>query len=358
MTTFLTSEKTEDYIGRFWALIPGLVGQEIESVQPLEGGRNSRVYVARCTNGERFAVKWFSRRSSGGRDPMAAEFASLSFLWSQGMRYIPRPVAMDDESDCSVYAFIDGEPAASTKIVAEDIDQTTDFLGALYTLTAALGSGGIARASEACFSVQDALDSIQVRLTRLQGVAADSEQTEALHRFLHGQFIPILESVTVWADAQCLQFGTTLETVLPVRKRTLSPSDFGFHNAIRTDAGLLFLDFEHFGWDDPAKTISDFVLHPAMDLSKDLKQRFVSKAISAMGGSETLAQRLQVVYPLFGLKWCMIFLNEFLKEGLERRQFAANHSLEAENLRAGQLDKAKRMLQQIAGEYEHFPYIV
>ena len=52
------------------------------------------------------------------------------------------------------------------------------------------------------------------------------------------------------------------------------------------------------------------------------------------------------------------FLNEFLKEGLERRQFAAGTSLEADALQAGQLVKSKYMLQQMAGEYEHFPYNV
>ena len=177
-----------------------------------------------------------------------------------------------------------------------------------------------------------------------------------LPRFLAEDFVPTLETISAWADAECRRTGSTLNTSLSMEEQTLSPSDFGFHNAIRTDTGLVFLDFEHFGWDDPAKTISDFVLHPAMDLSKDLKQRFISRSISAMVESGALAQRLPVVYPLFGLKWCMIFLNEFLKEGLERRQFATGTMLAVDTLQAGQLVKTKNMLQQIAGEYEHFPY--
>ena len=38
----------------------------------------------------------------------------------------------------------------------------------------------------------------------------------------------------------------------------ISPSDFGFHNALRTNTGPVFFDFEFSGWDDPAKTIIDF----------------------------------------------------------------------------------------------------
>ena len=354
---FLTKDTAEN-AARIQGLLADLVGQKIESVQPLAGGRNSRAYVARCANGEQLAVKQYDRRGAGGRDPMAAEFAALQFLWDQGVRTIPRPVATDDESNCSVYAFIDGRSAAAAKITAADIDQATDFLGALRKLTVSPDSGEIAQASEACFSIQDALDNIKLRLTRLRGVAAESAQSEALHRFLDDRFVPFLDTVTGWAEAQAKRTGNTLKTELPVAERTLSPSDFGFHNAIRTEGGLVFLDFEHFGWDDPAKTISDFVLHPAMDLSQELKQRFVGGAIKAMGESGALAQRLSVVYQLFGLKWCMIFLNEFLKEGLERRQFAAGHILEADSIQAEQLAKAKQMLEQIAGEYEHFPYNV
>ena len=49
--------------------------------------------------------------------------------------------------------------------------------------------------------------------------------------------------------------GVSWEQELLEQYRTLSPSDFGFHNALRTPAGtMVFLDFEYFGWDDPAKT--------------------------------------------------------------------------------------------------------
>ena len=37
-------------------------------------------------------------------------------------------------------------------------------------------------------------------------------------------------------------------------QRTLSPSDFGFHNALlRGGREWVFLDFEYFGWDDPGQ---------------------------------------------------------------------------------------------------------
>ena len=42
----------------------------------------------------------------------------------------------------------------------------------------------------------------------------------------------------------------------------ISASDFGLHNAIMTERGIVFFDFEFAGWDDPAKAIVDFLLQP------------------------------------------------------------------------------------------------
>src|SRR5205814_4733466 len=89
--------------------------------------------------------------------------------------------------------------------------------------------------------------------------------------------------------------------------RTLSPSDFGFHNMLRRPNGeLAFLDFEYFGWDDPAKTVSDFILHPGMELPHSLKQQFFAGALAVFSGSPKIEARVRAVYPLFALKWATI----------------------------------------------------
>ena len=49
--------------------------------------------------------------------------------------------------------------------------------------------------------------------------------------------------------------GLSMSAALPKETRCLSPSDFGFHNALLEATGKLrFVDFEYAGWDDPAKT--------------------------------------------------------------------------------------------------------
>ena len=102
--------------------------------------------------------------------------------------------------------------------------------------------------------------------------------------------------------------------------------------------------------------ISDFLLHPAMNLSAALKRVFAAEIIGRFADWPGLGARVESVYPLFGLKWCMILLNEFLPEALQRRQFAGVAPAEHAALQIAQLAKARQMLGRIREEYQAFPY--
>ena len=108
--------------------------------------------------------------------------------------------------------------------------------------------------------------------------------------------------------------------------------------------------------DDPAKMIVDVLLHPGMNLTDDHKRRFFNGILQCFSDYPRLVKRVKVVYPLFGLKWCLILLNEFLPEELIRRQFAGMKDQDLLMLQVEQLSKAKHMLQNIGRNYEHFPY--
>ena len=93
-----------------------------------------------------------------------------------------------------------------------------------------------------------------------------------------------------------------------------------------------------------------------MELRHNLKQRFTDKTLEVFRDQPQLNKRVEALYPLFGLKWCLILLNEFVPEDLRRRRFASQNAFDEDNLRAEQLDKARRMFHRIKAEYEGFPY--
>jgi hypothetical protein len=320
--------------------------------QRLQGGRNSRVYRVVCEDGAAVAVKAYFKSTEDPRDRMGCELRALRLLRSEGLRQIPAPLTDDREQGIAVYEFVAGQPLRAADIGGGEIDQAVELVRALKTIA----DSGMARefpaASEACFSIAGILQNLDGRLRRL-GEASAGEA--ALADFLRNEIIPFRELAGSRCRELCRIHGIDTEAEIPWSERTLSPSDFGFHNALRCAGGrLVFVDFEYFGWDDPAKMAADFLLHPGMQLPASLKQRFFSGMMAAMGGVPKLPHRVRAVYPLFGLKWCAILLNEFLLDPLARRCFA-DGGAEKPRRKTAQLEKARRMLAQVINDDDDFP---
>ena len=227
-------------------------------------GRNNRVYLATCDTTRRFAVKTYFDADSDRADRLEAEYASLVFMRKHGVECIPCPIAVNRELRFAIYEFVDGEPIRSAEVGESDVEQLAHFLLALKDLGNLREALFLGNASEACFTVQAILDNLDLRLGRLKTLPDDQPEYRLLHRFLNDEFTSSLEQISTWCGRRLVAAGIGLDSVLPPKERTLSPSDFGFHNAVRCRNGeIVFLDFEHFGWDDPAKMVSDFLLHPA-----------------------------------------------------------------------------------------------
>ena len=131
--------------------------------------------------------------------------------------------------------------------------------------------------------------------------------------FLDATFEPLLQQVASTAEARMAAAGLDFQAMLPQEKRSLVPSDFGFHNSLRrADGTLVFVDFEYFGWDDPVKLTADILHHPGTPMAAAQCERFRNAALGIYGEDASFAARLDALYPLFGLRWALIVLNEFL----------------------------------------------
>jgi len=323
----------------------------------LTGGRNSRVYHLISPDGRVLAGKVYFGPRADGFDRLAVEYQALVFLKDNGVEAVPRPVALDAKAGLAVYEFCEGRRIAPAEIGPADLDQATAFLMGLKSLGRRPEADRLPPASEACFSGADIQANLTARLKRLRAVDGRVAAGELLFDFLDRDLAPAMDLLLGWASARFYRQGLDWTARLDLAHQTLSPSDFGFHNALRREDGsITWLDFEYFGWDDPAKMTADFLLHPAMNLDREAGRRFTSAILDGFSEAEDLAFRLETVYPLFGLKWCLILLNEFVPADLERRDFAAGGVLDADETRRRQLDRAASLLKRILSEYASFPY--
>jgi hypothetical protein len=265
------------------------------------------------------------------------------------------PIACDQKRKIAVYSWVEGVRFSDKIIEEADVDSAVGLLDELDRLRDVPAAAQLPLASEACFSLEQLVNNVRRRVAVLLGTDGGTPEFEQMRAFVGRE---LDEACGRFADRARRGYGGmghSAQDELPSSERVLSPSDFGFHNAINTGAGTIWLDFEYFGWDDPAKTMADFVLHPAMHLDIAVRRYFWQKMVKRFG-ADGLAERAYLLYPLYGLLWCLIILNEFLNNGIERRRKAQNESISPDDLRRRQLAKARSLLSTLTEHYESFPY--
>jgi hypothetical protein len=307
-----------------------LAGRPVDRLIPCRNGRNSRVYKAVCGN-DSFALKSYPPKASDPRDRFGTEIKALKFYQANRNPHTSRLLAVDMPRGIALLEWIDGclidTPAAS------DIALAVDFIARTH---AAETNGGeaFALASEPCLCGADLDRHLALRLAKLSAVKQEPE----LNYFLTHELSQAL------ASARSHAAGATFATQLPRRQQSLIPADFGFHNALKTvNGGVYFIDFEYFGWDDPVRLTADFLLHPGMALDPANRERFRRGMIDTFKSDEAFEQRLLQLLPLYGIRWALILLNEFLPERWQARVFAGE-TASWQDIKLKQLEKARTAL--------------
>jgi hypothetical protein len=318
-----------------------LAGAPVEALTRVGGGRNSRVFRADTARGT-FALKQYPSRQDDPRDRQGVEAAALSWMGAHGLDMVPALVATDRDHNYSLLSWAEGDLVRTVR--PGDIDQAADFLGRLHALRRTATFPTTHLATEACLSGTEIERQLRQRASHLCALAGE----DTLHAFMRDEFGPLLEDRVAFARGEIAAAGLAFDAELPQQGRSLAPSDFGFHNALRAaDGQLTFIDFEYFGWDDPVKLTADILLHPGTPVEPALRERFRGHAVALYGEDPHFGARLRAYYPLFGLRWALILLNEFHPERWRRRILAGAKESWAE-AKERQLGVAREMLLNVA----------
>ena len=288
------------------------LGAKEESLIQLKGGINNRVY--RCGEGNaRWVIKGYLAIEAGERDRMQAEVEFLTYAAKVASQYVPQLIHVDSEYRCVVLEHIEGKTFLEGEVPSpDDIEAAVDFFRLLNAASNAARQHIQLDAAEGFLRLTDHIENVRERLSRMDTDHLPQEaknQAVELVRWLQDTYDRasnlILESISN---------GTVANSINP-EQRCISPSDFGFHNAIRTKSGVKFFDFEFAGLDDPAKAASDFMLQPKVPVRLHTPP-LLTVLNDDIGGE--LLLRCAVLGPMLRLKWACIMLSVLRVERLDR----------------------------------------
>ncbi|HTI51977.1 MAG TPA: aminoglycoside phosphotransferase family protein [Planctomycetaceae bacterium] len=321
------------------------------SLVPLAGGKNNQVFRVDLAD-QSLVLKAYYQHPGDLRDRLGAEYAFSTFAWSHGIRSLPQPLACDAEHRMALYEFIPGRKLTPAEVTPQRVAEAAAFYTQLNSLVRKPEAARLPAGSEACFRLGDHLDCLAKRSERLRQIEPASPVDHDAAAFVAHDLAPLCAAVLEATREKARAIGVSVEGELAAGERCLSPSDFGFHNALRVDqGGLKFLDFEYAGWDDPAKTVCDFFCQPELPAPLSCFDEFAAAVTAGLAHPERHRQRIDLLLPVYRLKWCCIMLNDFLPAGNQRRQFARAEEEETER-KARQLAKARQAAALVAESLE------
>lgn len=312
------------------------------AVQPLTGGKNNKVFSVELSNGAVRVLKSYFVDERDQRDRRASEWNFLTHAWKAGVRNVPQPLATDATHHSSWMTHLTGRKFKANEVMAHHVACAAQFVAEINAPGAV--AGVLASGSEACFSIAQHIETIERRVARLSTLAPDAPHVERAAQFVDDVLGP------AWTDVrdriQTTYAGEDFAASLTPDRQCISPSDFGFHNAlVDADDQLSFLDFEYAGVDDPAKLYCDFFCQPEIPAPLSARDVFLDALRQLPAFEPADAARCRNLLDAYRVKWVCIILNDFLPVGAARRQFA---NLDEWGMRClMQLDRAKNKIAQI-----------
>ncbi len=247
-----------------WAKELGFGENEITK---LSGGINNHVFSCGYPH-KSYTIKAYPERSYDYQDRMGAEVSFLQYEKVVVPGKVPELIAVDIERRCIIMEYIYGRIYSElSSPCKEEISEALSFIRHLNTETNLAKEMVSNRAADGFHSLTEHMLSVRNRIEMFG--------TEHLPSRCKQEAQSQIEKLEAECDATLLIIEKAItrgivKDRINEKDQIVSPSDFGFHNAIKTKSGIKFIDFEFSGWDDPAKTAVDFALQPRIAVNQPI----------------------------------------------------------------------------------------
>lgn len=280
----------------------------------LTAGRNNQVYRITDLRNRSVVLKRYFHHEGDRRNRLEHEWKFLVYGAERAAGFIPKPIGRSLESRVALLEYIPGEIYDQEPTHAE-VRKAIRFIECLNENLDSVDRDRLPVAADACFEMTDHIRLLEHRLKRLER-ATDPRVIS----FIREDLSPRARTVIEWVER--------LEPRIRKSPAMVSPSDFGFHNAVRRsdNSRPCFLDFEYAGWDSAEKLIADFFSQPDIPIAERFLPEVLDRLQPIVGADShrQLVEFTPSLLALHALKWCCILLNDFLAVDSARRSFSGN----------------------------------
>jgi len=297
------------------SIISEIVGQDIDTFQLMDGGRNN--HVARFeSDGKIMVCKVFNKRDASERYQREVSF--LRYCHQTKVLYTPKLLYELPSKFLFVSEYIEG--SKPQHVNDEILESICSFIGNLNTPLALKHQHDLHIATDALSDHHSVIVDIERRLGDLWN--SESEVVRDVVRSIKEYALfssPVRE--------QSFELMHRLISSRKVASPFVSPSDIGLHNMITNPTGTYFIDFEYAGLDSPMKLFMDISCHPDLALNDEQILKVYAGIKQFLGEDlQTIEEAFKVS---FVIKWCLIMLKTNTSpESIERvLKYARNHGL-------------------------------
>ena len=304
--------------------------KKIFKIKKIKGQKNSQVFKIFFRNRKNGLLKQYPNESLDNRKRLIRDFLATKLLKKNNINCVPKPLCSNELFNISIFEWVNGK-----KIIQpsnNDLNQAINFIQNLKKLSRKKISSYPYNAVECCKSLKDILIQIEYKLSNL----LNANTSQKIKKFVNFYFRPAFKNI------KSKKISNLYLKPLNSKLQILSPSDFGFHNSLKTKKNkIIFFDLEYFGKDDPVKLAADFLLHPGMTLNLKQKKIWISKITVLFKNDKNFLKRLYLFIPFYALRWSLIVLNDYkiinVDEYCKRRKIRKNIFLKS---REEQIKKA------------------
>ena len=294
----------------------------------LYSGINSKVYLLK-DNEEKYALKIFSSLNKDSRLRIQREVNAIKLLKSNSIKNIPKLYGFNYSNLYILTKFLNGKKIELFS--PQYISQIIAFSLNLKRQNLIIEDSKIVDASDNFLQIKRFLLTMEDKFKFLK----ESNKFANLYQDSQEKFIEFLYSEFIKYRNFILN-GSYFKNYLIKKNQIFSQSDVGIHNCLDNMGKLFFFDFEHSGWDDPAKLLADWILRPNNNIEESEMIELVNSFCSKWHDRQ-LINRLKILMPLINLKWILIRISIGFSGKVENHSHFLNSEINNNLYKEGRL---------------------